>query len=200
MIYNFERTQLIHQVTTRIKVDPVKAYSETSICDSCGEQQAQWYCLNDQAYFCDECYNNVHSNMNSNTQNFLANHKRVTVEKRPKDFGECKEHKKANEYFNQQTSIAYCSMCVVEGLQKTEGSGGSKQSQTSLIDIEKAYSNALNDANKEDIALSEKKKVIEGQLQAVKKKMSRIKENALSIQQQLTDILEKTLSDMHDII
>jgi len=30
--------------------------------------------------------------------------------------------------------------------------------------------------------------------------MSRIKENALSIQQQLTDILEKTLSDMHDII
>jgi hypothetical protein len=38
LIYNFERTQLIHQVTTRIKVDPVKAYSETSTCDSCGEQ------------------------------------------------------------------------------------------------------------------------------------------------------------------
>ena len=53
-------------------------------------------------------------------------------------------------------------MCVVEGLQKTEGSGASEQNQTSLIDIEKAYSNAINDANKEDIALSEKKKVIEG--------------------------------------
>jgi hypothetical protein len=50
-----------------------------------------------------------------------------------------------------------------------------------LIDIEKAYSNAINDANKEDIALSEKKKVIEQQLLAVKKKMQRIKENALSI-------------------
>jgi hypothetical protein len=50
-----------------------------------------------------------------------------------------------------------------------------------LIDIEKAYSNAINDANKEDIALSEKKKIIEQQLGAVKKKMNRIKENALSI-------------------
>lgn len=72
-------------------------------------------------------------------------------------------------------------MCVVEGLQKTEGGGVAKQNQTSLIDIEKAYSNAINDANKEDIALSEKKKVIEQQLLAVKKKMQRIKENALSI-------------------
>jgi len=34
----------------------------------------------------------------------------------------------------------------------------------------------------------------------VKKKMQRIKENALSIQQQITEMLEKTLAEMHEII
>lgn len=50
-----------------------------------------------------------------------------------------------------------------------------------MIAIEKAYSNAYDDALKDDIQLNEKKKNIEQQLVHVKSKMNKIKENAVSI-------------------
>lgn len=58
-------------------------------------------------------------------------------------------------------------MCVVDGLQKVDSSN-IKHSQSSLISIDKAYSNAYDDALKDDIQLNEKKKTITQQLILVK--------------------------------
>ena len=46
----------------------------------------------------------------------------------------------------------------------------------------------------------EKKKVIETQMGLVKKKMQRIKENAATIQKQITDMLEVVLAEMQTIV
>ena len=50
------------------------------------------------------------------------------------------------------------------------------------------------------MALQEKKKVIETQMALVKKKMTRIKENAMQIQKQITEMLENTLNEMQIIV
>ena len=50
------------------------------------------------------------------------------------------------------------------------------------------------------MALQEKKKVIETQMALVKKKMTRIKENAVRIQKEITEMLESTLSEMQRIV
>lgn len=50
-------------------------------------------------------------------------------------------------------------MCVVEGLQKTTDEQlGFKANQNALVTIEKAYSNAFDDATKDDVQLNEKKR------------------------------------------
>lgn len=69
-----------------------------------------------------------------------------------------------------------------------------------MIAIEKAYSNAYDDAQKDDIQLNEKRKTIEQQLVHVKNKMNKVKENAKNIQATITDILEKTLVEMHEFV
>lgn len=58
----------------------------------------------------------------------------------------------------------------------------------------------MHEARSEDVALQEKKKVIENQMALVKKKMTRIKENAMQIQQQITEMLENTLNEMQIIV
>jgi hypothetical protein len=73
-------------------------------------------------YFCEDDFDNFHSN-----PPFLKNHTKVEVSEQPKDFGKCNNHRdKDNEYFNMYTSQAYCSMCVVDGLQKVDSGSQSK--------------------------------------------------------------------------
>ena len=51
-----------------------------------------------------------------------------------------------------------------------------------------------------DVALLEKKKVIEHQMTLVKEKMTKIKKNAIQIQTQITKMLEDTLDEMQQIV
>jgi hypothetical protein len=117
--------------------------------------------LNDKQHFCENCWTIFHEGQheiekedisrNKTIAEFLRNHERVEYEHRPKDFGTCINHEgRKNEYYNNITSQAYCSMCVVDGLQKVDSSS-TKTNQSSLIAIEKAYSNAYDDAMKDDI-------------------------------------------------
>lgn len=69
-----------------------------------------------------------------------------------------------------------------------------------MIKIDRAYSIATESAQNNDDALEEKKKVIEDRLQAVAKKMKRIKDNATDIQQKVTRILTDTLEELHTIV
>lgn len=154
-IYNYERVQLIHQIVTKIKVDPVKIHDSILHCINCSERDPIWYCLNDQQSFCEDCWQEAHDmapnqaqEVNKTKFEHMAGHVKVDIGQRPKDFGTCKNHDdRKNEYYNNITSQAYCSMCVVDGLQKVDSSTQSKtNNQNSLIAIEKAYSNAFDDA------------------------------------------------------
>ena len=51
-----------------------------------------------------------------------------------------------------------------------------------------------------DVALLEKKTVIEYQMTLVKEKMQKIKKNAIQIQTQITKMLEETLEEMQEIV
>ena len=202
-IYKPERVTVLHQVSVKIQVDSQKQSDTNTNCSICSHQglttAAEFYCLNDRAYFCDEHWKSFHklyedARQSENEDLWLQKHKKVAVEMRPNDFDFCEEHKKRpHEYFDTLTSKAYCSLCVVEG----KHTSADKATKSQLISIEKAYSNAQDDALKEDLQLNTKKKTIEEQLLTVKKKMNRIKENAVSIQATIQQILEDCLKTMH---
>lgn len=148
---------------TKIKVEPLKIHYSIQLCAVCDENNPIYYCVNDKQVFCDNCWVSFHEGRDSqNNQynqsndlrvnaHFLRNHERVEIDYMPKDFGTCLNHDgRKNEYYNNVTSQAYCSMCVVEGVQKLD-SGSAKTNQSALVAIEKAYSNAYDDAQKDDI-------------------------------------------------
>lgn len=69
-----------------------------------------------------------------------------------------------------------------------------------MIEIDKAYSIAQSSASNNDDALEEKKKVIEDRLAAVTKKMKKLKENTVQIQNEVTKMLTETLEELQSIV
>ena len=41
-------------------------------------------------------------------------HEKVELDKKPRDFGMCKEHQKMYEFYSNENSKAYCSQCIVK--------------------------------------------------------------------------------------
>lgn len=99
-------------------------------------------------------------------------HKKVHIDDKIADFGFCRNHfHRKNEYFNIATSAAYCSMCVVEGLQKSGSVQAQQDSKNQLISLMDAYRSAKAQCESEDIQFSEKKRSIYNQLYLLKSRM-----------------------------
>jgi hypothetical protein len=82
----------------------------------------------------------------------MSSHRRVDVGMKGKDYGYCNEHPTwKNEFYCFCCQSAFCSECILTGLTRSEGKNHS------LVNIESAYNNALNEAKNADIALEEKK-------------------------------------------
>jgi len=69
-----------------------------------------------------------------------------------------------------------------------------------MINIQKAYKDAVEEAENEDITLQKKKDVIEEHMDSVKGKMKQIKENANQIQAEITEKLETVLAEMNIMV
>ena len=162
-IHNSDQVRLLYMVKTKISVNPLNqnAQGDVKDCTVCGER-ADVYCINDGQYFCGEHYDEAHTRPG---MEFLREHKPVPVESKPKDFGFCAEHHKMYEFYSNESSKAFCSQCIVAHVKRAE-------SQDSTIPIEEAFRIAYDECRTEDVALNEKKKVIENQLALVKKKMT----------------------------
>lgn len=175
MIYDPQRTQLLHKVETKITIDAGQSKDSVIMCKKNCDKPAQVFCENDNAYFCEDCFDALHnSEINSN---FFGHHKKVTIDQIPKQYGICPEHGKANEFFCNCCSNAYCSKCVISEVQKP----GTGKINHNMIEIERAYTTACHSAYHNDDALEEKKKAIEERLQTVTKKMKKLKDNAVQI-------------------
>ena len=65
-----------------------------------------------------------------------------------------------------------------------------------ILRIEDAHANACAEAAAEDVALTQKKHVIQQKLQQIMLKMNHIKDNAKAVTQQINQILERALDDI----
>lgn len=181
---------------TKLKIEDNRQSASMEKCsvDECG-QPAAVFCVNDNAYFCESCDKYYHENTDNPSSRFMAEHKRVKHSNKPIQFGRCELHPdRGNEYFCYCCEKSYCSQCLLDGVT----SGDNRKHK--LINIQKAYQDATKGALEEDVALQGKKELIESYLDSVKQKMLRIKDNASSIQKEITELLEKTLADMNKIV
>ena len=111
-IHNCEKIRLLYKVTTKIKVNPLNQNAQTEVgdCAVCRDK-AEVYCINDMVYFCGEHDAAVHKD------EVFAQHKRVSIENKPREFGFCDEHQKMYEFYSNENSKAYCSQCIVKHVQ-----------------------------------------------------------------------------------
>ena len=126
-------------VKTKIKINPLNqnAQSDINLCSACSDE-AQWYCINDMQYFCDRDWHDIHNMKGNNGKEFFREHKKVSVDNKPKDFGFCEEHHKMFEFYSNDNSKAFCSQCIVKNVKQSE-------SQDSTIPIEDAFKNAYDE-------------------------------------------------------
>lgn len=111
----------------------------------------------------------------------MANHDRVRVTARPDRFGLCSvrahaDKGKENEYYCHCCNKTYCSSCLIDGI-----SDENKGPDHKLVNIQKAYNDAKEEASVGAQNLHNKKEMIENSMNKVKHKMQRIKDNAKQI-------------------
>eukprot|EP00347_Sterkiella_histriomuscorum_P006480 403352607 len=191
LIYSKDCTLLTYAVNFKIRIEPLASITDVRTCVICGNQAIK-YCLNDEAYYCEDCDIATHENHQKDSQvKVMSKHTRVPISDRPLDFESCSEHPtKKNEYYCYCCQQVYCSDCMIN----------SKSNEGSALTQTTAYNNALNDAKHADVGLDEKKKLIIEQIGNIQEKIKQIKVNAESIQQQITRILEETINSLMQVV
>jgi hypothetical protein len=126
---------------------------------------AEIYCFEDKAFLCRECDVTVHDH--EETRKILKDHKRVPKNEIPSTFGYCEAHPdQLVNFYCDTCDIPICLNCKLFG---THASGES--STHGIIDINKVYQNAKNDAKSEDPSFKKKKTSIVQQMRTIKTKI-----------------------------
>ena len=172
IIYNSENVLLTHVIKCKIDVKAYQDSHKEELCKVC-QEKAHCYCENDDEYFCDEHYHQLHENENNihpdddivtKTMQYLrSKHVRVPIqEAKLHKFGNCNEHpKKQNEYYDRMRNKAFCTMCAIDMAQ------GKKDGQNNLVSLDHAYSVAKQRAENPDAALEQRKAMIKQQMDQI---------------------------------
>jgi hypothetical protein len=77
---------------------------------------------------------------------------------------------------------------------------GKKDGQSNLVSLKSAYSLAKQRASNPDAALEQRKQMIKTQMDSISKKISAVKSQSQAAQNVITQIVEKALRDLFEVV
>ena len=110
-------------------------------------------------------------------------------------FGRCKTHRnRKNEYYDTRTNQAYCTTCAIELAQ------GNLSDHMGMIPLDTAYNNAKERAKNQDVDLDVRMQQIRRQMDKISQQINSVKNQAQSVKAIITQIVEKALKDLYNVV
>ena len=162
-------------------------YLSKKICDECNDKEADFFCLNCEFNFCQDCYSQVHHEY-SNDKNLKAlysNHEKEYIIK--STTGLCDSCNKDVEYYCKTCNTSICAYCKLLG-NHSKGDLANHQ----LEEIHQYYLKQAPENNDIAKALTDKSKRAQETLGKLKNQIINLKEHIyVEAEKQLENELEK---------
>ena len=187
----FDSTQILPYYLVQFSYDPEDDEKPVVVtCDVCEERAATVYCQQDDARLCAVCDTESHS-----VNKLVARHKRVPIQKQPKSFGFCEHHPDMKiEFFCPQCHVPVCVHCKMVG-----SHSGGEAAAHKLVPVSVAYQEALENANRTDMILENRKQLIRSQVGVLEVRSKEVEKNAAHAEKELYRILEQALFRLQSI-